>query len=298
MDYGPFAFMDNFDPSYTPNHDDFMLRYNYKNQPTIIWWNLTRLGETLGELIGIGAQVDDETFINKGIKEEQEKELVERAENLITQAGEEYKAVFLNEYKRLMTARVGLRHFKETDFNELFSEGLDTMEALELDFNHFFRRLGAIRLADIASPEGRKEKAAIFFHKEGPPEAVEEDAAKERIAKWLEKWRTRVLEDWGEESSDVLSEDKDAERRQAMKQVNPNFVPRGWILDEVIRRVEKEGERLVLDRITHMALHPFEDSWDGVAIDGVEYKGDREEEQRWVGDVPGLKRALQCSCSS
>ncbi|KAF3069594.1 NADH-ubiquinone oxidoreductase 78 kDa subunit [Trichoderma lentiforme] len=270
MDYGPFAFMDNFDPSYTPNHDDHMLRYNYKNQPTIIWWNLVRLGEALGELVGIGAQVDDETFVNKGIREEQEKELVERAENLITQAGEEYKTVFLNEYKRLMTARIGLRNFKETDFDELFSEGLDTMEALELDFNHFFRRLGTIKLADIADPAGRKEKAAIFFHKEGPPQAVSADDAKERIAKWLEKWRVRVLEDWGSESSDALSEDQDAERRQAMKQVNPNFVPRGWILDEVIRRVEKEGEREVLNRITHMALHPFEDSWDGVAIDGVE----------------------------
>lgn len=298
MDYGPFAFMDTFDPAYTPNHDDYTLRYNYKNQPTIIWWNLVRLGETLGELIGIGPQVDDETFIAKGIKQEQEKELVERAENLITQAGEEYKAVFLNEYKRLMTARLGLRHFKETDFDELFSEGLDTMEALELDFNHFFRRLSTIRLADITTQEGRKEKAAVFFHKEGPSEVVGEVTAKEKIAQWLEKWRVRVLEDWGEESSDNLSEEKDAERRKAMKQVNPNFVPRGWILDEVIRRVEKEGDRQVLDRITHMALHPFEDSWDGAVVDGVEYKGNPEEEQRWVGDVPRLGRSLQCSCSS
>ncbi|PTB67495.1 UPF0061-domain-containing protein [Trichoderma citrinoviride] len=298
MDYGPFAFMDNFDPSYTPNHDDHLLRYNYKNQPTIIWWNLVRLGEALGELIGIGAQVDDETFIEKGIKEDQEKDLVERAENLISQAGEEFKAVFLNEYKRLMTARLGLRNFKEGDFENLFSEVLDTMEALELDFNHFFRRLSSIKLADIANAEGRKEKAAIFFHKEGPPTATGEDAGKEMIATWLEKWRARVLEDWGQESSEALSDEKDAERIRAMKQVNPNFVPRGWILDEVIRRVEKEGEREVLNRLMHMALHPFEDSWDGATIDGIEYKGDREEEQRWVGDVPKFERALQCSCSS
>lgn len=257
-----------------------------------------RLGEALGELIGIGPQVDDETFIEKGIKEEQERDLVERAENLITQAGEEYKAVFLNEYKRLMTARVGLRQFKETDFDKLFSEALDTMEALELDFNHFFRRLGTVRVADIATPEARKEKAAIFFHKEGPPQAVGKDAATERIAKWLDKWRARIVEDWGEESSGTVSEDKDAERILAMNQVNPNFVPRGWILDEVIKRVEKDGERQVLDRILHMSLHPFEDSWDGVTIDGVEFKGDRDEEQRWVGDVPRFERALQCSCSS
>jgi uncharacterized protein YdiU (UPF0061 family) len=78
-----------------------------------------------------------------------------------------------------------------------------------------------------------------------------------------------------------------------MKQVNPNFIPRGWILDEVIRRVEKEGEREVLDRIMHMVLHPFEDRWSG---DG--WKGDPEEEQRWIDDPPKFERAMQCSCSS
>lgn len=30
IDFGPFAFMDNFDPSYTPNHDDHLLRYSYR----------------------------------------------------------------------------------------------------------------------------------------------------------------------------------------------------------------------------------------------------------------------------
>jgi len=38
IDFGPFAFLDTFDPTYTPNHDDHMLRYSYRNQPTIIWW--------------------------------------------------------------------------------------------------------------------------------------------------------------------------------------------------------------------------------------------------------------------
>ncbi|KAK5997118.1 Protein adenylyltransferase SelO [Cladobotryum mycophilum] len=286
IDFGPFAFMDNFDPSYTPNHDDDLLRYSYKNQPTIIWWNLVRFGEALGELIGIGADVDDPTFINEGIKEAQEKSLVERAEKLILQTGEEYKATFMGEYRRLMTARLGLRHFKESDFQDLYSEGLDTMEALELDFNHFFRRLSNIKLSELSTPEARREKAGVFFHQEGPPRIVGEYDARERIATWLELWRVRVVEDWKEEGSEEVSETRDEERRQAMRRVNPNFIPRGWILDEVIRRVEKEGEREVLDRIMHMALHPFEDAWDGETIDGAAWKGDKEEEQRWLSPSP------------
>ena len=289
--------MDNFDPAYTPNHDDMMMRYCYKNQPTIIWWNLVRFGEALGEIMGIGSKVDDPSYIEGGIQEDNEKEVIERAEKIIGQVGEEYKSTFLTEYKRLMTARLGLLHSKDSDFDELFSEGLDTLEALELDFNHFFRRLSNLKLEEIATPEGRKDKASVFFHHEGPPKNVGEDEAREQLAKWLEKWRLRIIEDRGDENG-TLSSSKDEERIMAMKRVNPNFIPRSWILDELIRRVEKEGERDVLQRVMQMALNPFEDEWHGKTFNGVQYQGDAEEEARWTGDVPRFERAMQCSCSS
>lgn len=66
------------------------------------------------------------------------------------------------------------------------------------------------------------------------------------------------------------------------------FIPRGWILDEVIERVEKRGDRKILDRVMQMALDPFRNSW------GL----DRDEEERFCGDVPRYKRAMMCSCSS
>lgn len=215
LDYGPFAFMDNFDPQYTPNHDDHMLRYAYRNQPSIIWWNLVRLGESLGELIGAGNRVDDESFVNDGVTEEFEPELVKRAEKIIERVGEEFKAVFLNEYKRLMGQRLGLKTQAESDFQNLFSEMLDTLEALELDFNHFFRRLSGMPLSNLDTEEGRREAASVFFHAEGfGGIGYTEAKARDRIAKWLDSWRLRVLEDWGPAN--------DEERQKAMKSVNPN----------------------------------------------------------------------------
>lgn len=215
LDYGPFAFMDNFDSSYTPNHDDHMLRYSYKNQPTIIWWNLVRLGESLGELIGAGDQVDEETFATKGVTEEFAETLIKRAETIISKTGEEYRAVFLNEYKRLMGRRIGLKTHKESDFQDLNSELLDMLEALELDFNHFFRRLSSLSLADLETEEQRKEAARVFFHNEGVGGIGNtEDTAKERIGKWLASWRERTLEDW--------KPDEDEERKKQMKAINPN----------------------------------------------------------------------------
>ncbi|KAI9722386.1 MAG: hypothetical protein M1812_001858 [Candelaria pacifica] len=281
IDFGPFAFLDDFDPNYTPNHDDHMRRYSYSNQPTIIWWNLLRLGESLGELIGAGVKVDDAEFVEKGVTKDYAPELIKRAEDIIGRVGEEYKAVFLDEYKRLMTARLGLKSQKEEDFENLFSELLDTMEALELDFNQFFRKLSSVKLPDIETDDHRKFVAGRFFHHEGVTGLnVTEESARKRVAEWLARWRTRILEDWDENA--------DAEREIAMKKVNPKFIPKSWILDELIQRVERGGEREILDHIMHMALNPYEDSWGW----------DEKEEERLCGDVPRTGRAMQCSCSS
>lgn len=284
LDYGPFAFMDNFDPSYTPNHDDHMLRYSYRNQPSIIWWNLVRLGESLGELIGAGDQVDTDTFISEGVSEDFAPTLIKRAEEIIERTGEEYKAVFMTEYKRLMTARLGLRMQKESDFQSLFSELLDALETLELDFNHFFRRLSSIKSKEIMTQDQRKEKARIFFHKEGISAVGEtDDSAAESVAKWLDTWRLRVEEDWAEAGPDA-----DEQRQVAMRAVNPKFVPRGWVLDEVIDRVQNRGDRNILGKVMRMSLDPFQKEWGW----------DRDEEERLCGDVPREGRGLMCSCSS
>ncbi|KAI0378385.1 UPF0061-domain-containing protein [Hypomontagnella monticulosa] len=296
IDFGPFAFMDNFDPSYTPNHDDFMLRYSYRNQPSIIWWNLVRLGESLGELLGAGSRVDDPKFVEDGVKEEEAQGIIDRAEKIIMQIGEEYKYVFLTEYKKVMTARFGLKNYKDSDFDELFSGALDTMEALELDFNLFFRRLSSVKVDELETQEARQDKASVFFYKDGVTGIGGEAEGRKRVGEWLEKWRQRILEDWGD--GQTIPDEQDRERMQAMKKVNPNFIPRGWVLDEIIKRVEKNDETDVLDRVMHMALHPFEEGWAGRIFNGKEYEGDTDEETRWTSDVPRLGRAMQCSCSS
>ncbi|KAI8963066.1 UPF0061-domain-containing protein [Daldinia sp. FL1419] len=297
IDFGPFAFMDNFDPNYTPNHDDIMSRYTYRNQPCIIWWNLARLGEAFGELIGAASEIDDPKLVEYGVKNrEKARRIIDRAERIILQVGGEYKAVFVVEYQRLMNARFGLKTYKESDSEDIFNSILDSMQSLELDFNLFFRRLSSVRVDELETEEARRDKASVFFYSDGVTGAGGEAEGREQVGKWLNRWRQRIIEDWGD--GNTISDEQDKERMRAMKKVNPNFVPRSWILDEVTKRVEKNNERDVLDRIMHMALHPFEESWAGRTFDGKEYKGDADEETRWTGDVPRLSRAMQCSCSS
>jgi uncharacterized protein YdiU (UPF0061 family) len=119
--------MDTFDPTHTPNHvlfpqglfllqDDHQLRYSYRLQPTIIWWNLTRLGEALGELMGSISHVDEPTYISGEYTDEQKADVVKHGERIIEAAGEEYKTVFLKDYEQLM-AKVRCPFYEVTNYS-------------------------------------------------------------------------------------------------------------------------------------------------------------------------------------
>ena len=51
IDYGPFGFLDAYDPNYIPNHSDDSGRYDYESQPSICLWNLGRLAAALTPVI-------------------------------------------------------------------------------------------------------------------------------------------------------------------------------------------------------------------------------------------------------
>ncbi|BFZ61040.1 hypothetical protein YB2330_002098 [Saitoella coloradoensis] len=287
MDFGPFAFMDNFDPSHTPNHDDHALRYSYRMQPTIIWWNLTRLGEDLGELFGAGEHVDEEKYAKGQWSEEEKEALITRAEGIIERAGDEYKAVFLEKYKELMGKRLGLQTSQETDFDQLFSNTLDTLEKYGIDFHHFFYRISSVPVFSLSSDEDFTQAASNIL----PPEEdksvhyaghTREDAVK-GIVEYLQAYKKR-LETEG--STD------DAAREKRMKEVNPKFTLRNWVLQEVIDRVSKDGERDILQDVMTMALNPYDpEKWKSLEIT-------KEDQERYCGTVPRSERGLQCSCSS
>ena len=51
IDYGPYGFMEDYDPEFTPNHSDNFGRYSYENQPGIAFWNLGKLANALISLV-------------------------------------------------------------------------------------------------------------------------------------------------------------------------------------------------------------------------------------------------------
>jgi uncharacterized protein YdiU (UPF0061 family) len=273
IDYGPFAFLDTFDANYTPNHDDGRLRYSYKNTPTIMLWNLVRLGEDLGELLGAGAElVDDPVFIKDGVTEEQKCDIVSRAENIIRNAGGEFQAEFLKVYNDIMRKRLALVSEQSDDHDKILTPLLDMLQDCELDYNQFFRKLGDFALFGDTTLE-----VDVFFPKErglAPMYSVEE--CKEKLISWIEVYKKRLQAEGNVD---------DGSRQARSRQINPRFVLKGWILDEVIHQARK-GDFDLYRRVQKMALSPFNQSW-GLA-----------DEDRFTGDTPRRERDLQCSCSS
>ena len=50
IDYGPFGFLDGYDPGHICNHSDTQGRYAFARQPNVAWWNLHALGHALRPL--------------------------------------------------------------------------------------------------------------------------------------------------------------------------------------------------------------------------------------------------------
>lgn len=118
LDYGPFQFMDGFDPSHICNHSDSTGRYAYKRQPAIAHWNLHCLGQTLLPLM------NDDT-------------------ELALSALHSYHEVFSQTLHAQMCRKLGLppESAAAAHAAPLYQSLLTLMEPHKVDYTLFWRRL-------------------------------------------------------------------------------------------------------------------------------------------------------------
>lgn len=113
IDYGPFAFLDDFKHSNVCNHTDTQGRYSYENQPAVAKWNLERLMKALSPLTPI--------------------EGMEQLMGL-------YDRVYARYTHYYMCKKLGLEGTVEGD-PELIDDMYDMLEALKVDYTVFLRTL-------------------------------------------------------------------------------------------------------------------------------------------------------------
>ena len=119
LDYGPFGFMEAFDPTHICNHTDQQGRYAYNMQPQIGNWNCHALGQALLPLIGDVDETKD--------------------------ALAAYQPAYKEKLDALLHGKLGLATVRPED-GALFDRMFEIMAASHVDFTLFFRRLGELRV--------------------------------------------------------------------------------------------------------------------------------------------------------
>ncbi|RJS93313.1 YdiU family protein [Salinisphaera sp. Q1T1-3] len=154
LDYGPFGFLDRFNPEWICNHTDAGGRYTYRQQPQVGLWNLGRFVQAVLPLL------DDDP-----------EEAVAIGQSLLDAYRETFDAAWLAR----MRAKLGLTDAKDTD-RALIESLLQCMATDGADFTRVFRGLCA-----VSGASGGHEAAFV-------DEFVDREAARG----WLAEWRTRL----------------------------------------------------------------------------------------------------------
>ncbi len=215
LDYGPYGWLEDYDPLWTPNTTDAAgRRYCFGNQPGIAQWNLARLAAALRPLI------PEAEALQEGI--------------------DRYARTYAEGWRAMMAAKLGLSAFEAEDAARVETL-FDMLRETPTDMTLFFR--GLAELAEL--PGGVADDAPLAPLRVAwyaPPAP----AARERLLVWLRALQMRYARDGRPPE----------ERRAAMNRVNPLYVPRNYLVQQVIDRAE-QGDTAGIAEMLDVLRHPY-----------------------------------------
>jgi uncharacterized protein YdiU (UPF0061 family) len=160
IDYGPYGWVDDYDPDWTPNTTDAgRRRYRYGQQPQVAYWNLSRLAGALSPLI---------------------------ATELLQDGLRRYVEAYNDAERDAIARKLGLRECGDEDV-ALMQELRGWLQANEVDMTIFYRALADIDVA-AAAPDPSPLAEAYY----DPTRAVEAEPA---LRDWLARYAARSRED-------------------------------------------------------------------------------------------------------
>ena len=223
IDYGPCAFLDEYDPGKKFSSIDHGGRYAFGSQPRIALWNMTRLAEAL-----LGLFSDDE----------------KEAVRLATERLDRFRPTFEKAHLRVMRAKLGLAGLAGDDERDrALVEGLlERLATNRVDYTLFFRRLcAAVAEAppDAGSPPAPASPALTSLFPEEP----------EAFLSWMESWRRRL----------ALEPQAPAARASAMRRANPAFIPRNHRVEEVLEAAVRRDDFQPFETLLEVLARPYED---------------------------------------
>ena len=229
IDYGPYGWIDDFDPDWTPNTTDAgSRRYRFGNQPKIAAWNLVKFATALHPLLGSVAPLEAGMQVYHDTLE---------ARSLACFAG-----------------KLGLADFSmepDPDSPEsgvaLVNELHRVLTLVPTDMTIFYRSLADVPVDEGASDEALLEPLRAAYYDSARPSAEPLSAnVRTQTLAWLRRLATRVRRD-----------DRDpAQRRAQMHASNPKYVLRNYLAQLAIDAAE-QGDPSLIHELLDTLRRPY-----------------------------------------
>ncbi|XP_067554562.1 protein adenylyltransferase SelO, mitochondrial isoform X2 [Pseudorca crassidens] len=315
IDYGPFGFLDRYDPDHVCNASDTAGRYSYSRQPEVCKWNLQKLAEALDPALPL-----------------------ELAEAILA---EEFDAEFHRHYLQKMRWKLGLVRAEREEDSALVARLLETMHLTGADFTNSFYLLSSfpagpespdldeflaaltaqcasleeLRLAFRPQMDPRQLSMMLMLAQSNPQllaligtraslarelERVERQSRLEQLspaelhsknrshwAEWLLEYRARLEKDQ-EAAGDTAA--WQAERVRVMHANNPKYVLRNYIAQGAIQAAES-GDFSEVRRVLKLLETPYRG--EGEAAEACEV-AEPEEASGEAGGAASRRHSYSC----
>ena len=218
IDYGPFSFLDEYDPRFTPNTTDLPgRRYAFGKQPSIGYWNLGCLASAIAPLLP-------------------------NTDKLIAIL-ETYEDIYLGKYYTMLGNKIGLDEVRPEDV-ALLTQLEKTLTTVKPDMTIFYQLLTDIP-TELEAGGDILQYFNDSFYKEPDPERST------GFTEWVKSYLARRKSNTGNSE----------EIKERMRQTNPRFILRNYLLHQAIEELTK-GEDTLFLKLQEAIKQPYSSNFD------------------------------------
>ena len=213
IDYGPYSFVDDYDPYFTPNTTDLPgRRYAFGRQPSVAYWNLGCLASAIAPLFP-------------------------GTEQLVA-ALEEYGNIYAKKYLAMMGNKLGLDEVKAEDV-QLITDFEEMLATVKPDMTIFYQLL-----MDLP-PDLEAEQDLVNHFRESFYQELKQEE-RQALQKQLKAYQERIKQN-------TCTREEAVKR---MRQANPRFILRNYLLHQAIEELER-GENQLFLKLQEALKNPY-----------------------------------------
>jgi serine/tyrosine/threonine adenylyltransferase len=223
IDYGPYGWLEDYDPDWTPNTTDAEgRRYRFGQQAQVAQWNLGQLARALVPIVQRVEPLQDSLM--------------------------RYSSQYNDGYNAMMAEKLGLQAVHGTGDGggdtELIKDLQAVLQLRETDMTLFFRALADVSIADVSSEaELLAPFEAAYYQADPGTREQHRDSVS-----WMRRYAERVRRDGRPEDA----------RRQQMNAVNPKYVLRNYLAQLAIDK-SAEGDHSMVHDLLDVLRRPYDE---------------------------------------